>query len=70
MSKTQVETPFDHSSLEMQPPPSYQKQNIFARIYSRPFRELSALELLLRFTIAILIGAVIGAIIGVIVRFA
>lgn len=70
MSKTPGETPFDHSDPEMQPPPSYQKQNVFVRIYSRPFRELSAWEILLRFTIALLIGAVIGAIIGVIVRFA
>lgn len=70
MSKTPVETPFDRSSLEMQLPPSYQKQNIFARIYSRPFRELSAWEIVLRLAIALLAGAVIGAIIGVIVRFA
>jgi hypothetical protein len=70
MSKTPGESPFDHSTLEMQPPPSYQKENIFVRIYSRPFRELSPWEILLRFTVALLVGAAIGAIIGVIVRFA
>lgn len=60
----------DHSSEEMQLPPRAPRQNIFARIYSRPFRELTFWEIVLRFTIALLVGAVVGAIIGVIIRFA
>ena len=70
MSKTVVESPSDVSSLEMQPPSGSPRQNIFVRLYSRPFRELSPWEIVLRAVIAILVGAVVGAIIGVIVRFA
>lgn len=60
----------DSSSLELQPLPKQKKQNIFTRIYFRPYKELSVWEIVLRGSIALLVGAMVGAIIGVIVRFA
>jgi len=70
MSKIAADWSTDNPSLELQSPPRHRKQNIFVRIYSRPFKELSVWEIVLRVFIALLIGAVVGVIIGVIIRFA
>lgn len=70
MSKKPADLSMEDSSLETQPPAKRAKRDIFARIYSRPYKELSGWEIALRALIALLIGAVVGVIIGVIVRFA
>lgn len=70
MSKKPAGLSMEDSSLEMQPAAKRARQNIFARIYFRPYKELSGWEIALRALIALLIGAVVGVIIGVTVRFA